>query len=166
MTTLPIDNHVVIPEYLLAVDAGVKTGLALFSRPDKLIWYRSHNMGSVNGLRKAAYNLIHSIENLTCIAVEGGGPVAVAWIKEAGKQNIKIISTDAGEWRKQMLFPREYRNSTTAKRNAIILSGSIIENSEAPSWNSPTHDAAEAILIGYWACKSVGWINKLNLINR
>jgi hypothetical protein len=112
MTTLPIDNHVVIPEYLLAIDAGVKTGLALFSRPDKLIWYRSHNMGSVNGLRKAAYNLIHSIENLTCIAVEGGGPVAVAWIKEAGKQNIKIISTDAGEWRKQLLFSADQSSKT------------------------------------------------------
>lgn len=153
-------------EFLLAIDAGVKMGLALFQKPGKLVWYRSHNMGSVSSLRKAAYSLLHSLDNLTFIVVEGGGPVADAWIKEAKKMDIQIIETDAGEWRKEILFTREQRHGSTAKQTAILLSRQIIEKSLAPSMNSPTHDAAEAILIGLWGCKTAGWIEELPLLRR
>jgi hypothetical protein len=146
---------------LLAVDTGVKTGLALYGKPDRLIWYRSHNMGSLSSLRKAANHLIHSIEGLSVIVTEGGGPVADAWNKEGLRIGIQIISTDAGEWRKELLYPREYRNSEKAKQTAIFLSRQIIEKSEAPSENFPAHDAAEAILIGLWGCKKAGWIDEV-----
>ena len=153
-------------QYLLAIDAGVKTGLALYGRPDKLIWYRSHNMGSVSSLRKAAAHLLHSIEGLKVIVIEGGGPVAEAWKKEAIQPGLEIISTDAGVWRKELLFPREYRDSVTAKHAAIGLAKQIIDKSDAPSANFPTHDAAEAVLIGLWGCKKYGWIQELPFIKR
>ncbi|MBK6967010.1 MAG: hypothetical protein IPH20_24675 [Bacteroidales bacterium] len=148
-------------DFLLAVDAGIKTGLALYGIATGLVWYRSHNMSSISSLRKAAGHLVNSIEGLSVIVVEGGGPVAEAWKKEGQRAGIQIIATDAGEWRKEMLYPREYRNSATAKQSAILLVGQIIEKSVAPSKNSPTHDAAEAILIGLWGCRKVGWINKI-----
>jgi len=151
---------------LLAIDAGVKIGLALYSRPANLIWYRSHNMGSVNSLRKAAAHLIHAKEGLSVIVIEGGGPVAEAWKKEALRCGLQVIMTDAGEWRKEMLYQREYRNSDLAKQTAIALSRQIIEKSEAPSMNFPKHDAAEAILIGLWGCKKAGWIDELPLLRR
>lgn len=147
-----------LDEYLLAVDAGVKTGLALYGKSNGLVWYRSHNMGSISSLRKALGHLVNSISGLSVIVVEGGGPVADAWIKEGMRAGIQIIVTDAGEWRKEMLYPREYRNKALAKQSAITLVRQIIENSKAPSKNSPTHDAAEAILIGLWGCKKIGWI--------
>lgn len=154
------------PQYLLAIDAGVKTGLALYGRPDKLIWYRSHNMGSVNSLRKAAGHILHSIEGLSMIVVEGGGPVAEVWKKEAVQLGLEIIHTDAGVWRKELLYPREYRDSGTAKQAAIGLAKQIIGKSDAPSANFPTHDAAEAVLIGLWGCKRFGWIKELPFIKR
>jgi len=143
--------------YLLAVDAGVKTGLALYDNKGCLCWYRSHNMGSVASLRTAAYHLLNSIENLSWVVIEGGGPVAQAWIKEATRKNLNIIRTDAGEWRKVILHPREFRNSAIAKQSAITLSKQIIESSYAPSANRPNHDAAEAILIGLWGCREAGF---------
>lgn len=148
-------------ETLLAVDAGVKIGLALYGKPASLIWYRSHNMGSLASLRRAAFNLLRTIDNLSWLVVEGGGPVAATWIKEAGKLGIRTISTDAGKWRKELLYPREFRNTATAKQNAIALAGLIIQRSSAPSVNAPNHDAAEAVLIGLWGCKTAGWIDQL-----
>ena len=161
-----IENTSHHSQYLLAIDAGVKTGLALYGRPDKLIWYRSHNMGSVSSLRKAAAHLLHSIEGLMVIVIEGGGPVAEAWKKEAIQTGLEIISTDAGVWRKELLFPREYRDSLTAKQAAIGLAKKIIDKSDAPSANFPTHDAAEAVLIGLWGIKKHGWIQELPFIKR
>lgn len=148
-------------EFLLAVDAGVKTGLALFDRSGKLVWYRSHNMGSVGALRRAAHSLLHGTVGLSVVVVEGGGPVADAWVKSATKLNLTILKTDAGQWRKTILLPRESRNSETAKQSAIHLSQQIISESGAASHNSPTHDAAEAILIGIWGTFISGWIAKL-----
>ncbi|NTW23531.1 MAG: hypothetical protein HGA37_02435 [Lentimicrobium sp.] len=154
------------PQYLLAIDAGVKTGLALFCKPANLTWYRSHNMGSVSSLRKAADHLLHSIEGLTAIVIEGGGPVAEAWKKGAVQLGLEIIMTDAGVWRKEILYPREYRDSDTAKQTAIGLAKQIIDKSEAPSMNFPTHDAAEAVLIGLWGCKKLGWVKELPSFRR
>jgi len=39
-------------------------------------------MGSVSSLRKAASHLIYSIEGLSVIVTEEGGPVADAWKKK------------------------------------------------------------------------------------
>jgi len=39
---------------LLAVDVGVRTGLALYGDDGRLRGYRSHNLGSIARLRRAA----------------------------------------------------------------------------------------------------------------
>ncbi len=90
-------------DFLLAVDARIKTGLALYGIATGLVWYRSHNMSSISSLRKAAGHLVNSIEGLSVIVVEGGGPVAEAWKKEGQRAGIQIIATDAGEWRKECI---------------------------------------------------------------
>jgi hypothetical protein len=150
-------------KYLLSVDAGKRTGLALFNSSGELVWYRSHNLGSMASLRKAAYTMIRSIEGLEYIVIEGGGPITSVWINAAQKLKISTIRTDAGEWRKELLYLKEHPNSQKAKESAIKLSQQIIDSSDAPSYNSPTHDAAEAILIGKWGCKKVNWIKTISL---
>ncbi|MBW6490275.1 MAG: hypothetical protein K0B15_03660 [Lentimicrobium sp.] len=152
-------------KYLLAVDAGIRTGLALFDRTGKLVWYRSHNMGSISSLRKAVYTIINSVDCLDYLVVEGGGPITSVWLNTASKLGIKTLQTDAGIWRKELLFKRRFRNSGIAKESAIQLANQIIHLSEAPSYNPPTHDAAEAILIGLWGCKKINWIEKYPLLH-
>lgn len=147
-------------KYLLAVDAGIRTGLALYSQEGKLVWYRSHNMGSISSLRKAVYHLLKSVECLSYLVVEGGGPITSAWLHTATKLGIEALQTDAGIWRKEIFSMGKYRNSNIAKESAIRLAHQIILLSEAPSYNLPTHDAAEAILIGLWGCKKINWIEK------
>lgn len=144
--------------YLLAVDAGVKTGLALFGKPCNLVWYRSHNMGSYHALKSAIHTILQQIQGLRYLVVEGGGPIALQWTRQAEKQGISCITTDAGEWRKELLYSREYRNAETAKQTAVNLAGNLISRSGVKGKNTPTHDAAEAILAGIWGCKKTGWI--------
>ncbi|MBT4053225.1 MAG: hypothetical protein HOE73_09060, partial [Bacteroidetes Order II. Incertae sedis bacterium] len=43
-------------ERLLAIDMGLRAGLAVFGRDGKLIWYRSRNYGNRSRLKKAAYS--------------------------------------------------------------------------------------------------------------
>ena len=141
--------------HLLAVDAGIRTGLALFSNSGKLLWYRSHNMGSLASLKKAAYPLLKSIENLSFFVIEGGGPITKVWLNAASKIGISAQQIDAADWRKDLLFQREYRSGPKAKGSAIQRAQQVIDISGAPSQNLPTHDAAEAILIGLWACRKL-----------
>ncbi|KAF0202830.1 MAG: hypothetical protein FD170_1679 [Bacteroidetes bacterium] len=149
--------------FLLSVDAGIRTGLALYNSSGELKWYRSHNLGSIASLRKVAYSMLKSIDGLEYIVVEGGGSITNVWINAAQKLKITTIKTDAGEWRKELLYLKEHPNSQKAKESAIKLSRQIIDSSEAPAYNTPTHDAAEAILIGKWGCKKVKWIQSISL---
>ena len=148
-------------KFLLAVDAGIKTGLALYDHHVNLCWYRSHNMGSLTSLKRASYNILRSTQNLAYLVIEGGGPITEAWIKEAKKLNITVIQTDAGKWRPNLLYNREQRSGIKAKQTAIIMAQRIISQSCSKSKNTPTHDAAEAILIGLWGCMQTGWLQKL-----
>lgn len=150
-------------KYLLSVDAGIRTGLALYNCSGVLKWYRSHNLGSMVSLRKVAYSLLKSIDGLEYIVVEGGGPITNVWINAAQKLKIATIRTDAGEWRKELLYLKEHPNSQKAKESAIKLSRQIIHSSDAPAYNAPKHDAAEAILIGKWGCKKVNWIQSVSI---
>jgi len=65
---------------LLAVDLGVRTGLARYGPDGRLRWYRSHNFGSATRLRRAVPALLDGVRYLV---VEGGGHLASIWAAEA-----------------------------------------------------------------------------------
>ena len=64
---------------LLAVDLGVKTGLALFGPEGRLRWYRSQNFGTAARLRRGVQGLLASMPHLAWLVLEGGGPLADLW---------------------------------------------------------------------------------------
>lgn len=148
------------PEFLLAVDAGVKTGLALFDSSGKLHWHRSHNMGSVPALRKAAFHLVNAIPDLKYIVVEGGGQIAGIWKKMAERYGIKFIMTDALHWRRDLLYSREQRSGETAKQIAAEMAIRFLKENGTPPAQTPLHDSAEAILTGVWYCHQLGWLKQ------
>jgi len=78
--------------FLLSVDAGIRTGLALYNSSGELKWYRSHNLGSIASLRKVAYSMLKSIDGLEYIVVEGGGSITNVWINAA--QKLKITPSE------------------------------------------------------------------------
>lgn len=146
---------------LLAVDLGIKTGLACYKSNGRLAWYRSHNFGSVSRMRKGVVSILNDLPDLEWLVIEGGGQLAPPWQKEAAKRCISLRQISAEVWRNQLLYPRQQRSGTEAKKNADQLARAIIKWSDAPNPTSLRHDAAEAIVIGMWAVLDLGWLPKI-----
>jgi hypothetical protein len=155
-----------IPEkmkFLLAVDLGLKTGLALYGEDGKLIWYRSHNFGTTERLRRGAHGILKEIPGLAALVIEGGGNLAVVWEKEAGQRGLLVRRIGSEVWRETFLFPRERRTGPEAKKHAGEVARRIIDWSGAARPPALRHDAAEAILIGLWGVLKFGWLPSLPL---
>lgn len=146
---------------LLAVDVGVRTGLACVGDDGRVRWYRSHNLGNAARLRRAIPGLLAESPDLVRVVLEGGGPLATAWEKEARRHALEVQRIMAEEWRGVFMIPREQRDGVTAKRTADRLARLAIEWSDAPRPTSLRHDAAEAVLIGIWGALSAGWLGRV-----
>lgn len=146
---------------LLAVDLGLRTGLALFGQDGRLRWYRSQNFGAPARLKRGAHGLLKEIEGLEVVVLEGGGQLAEIWRKEAERRNLQVSQLHADRWRRELLYPREQRSGPIAKGSADDLARQVIDWSGAARPTSLRHDAAEAILIGLWGVLDIGWLEQL-----
>src|SRR5438128_1588513 len=143
---------------LLAVDLGLRTGLALYGRYGRLRWYRSHHFGDASALRRAVPALLDGVSHLV---IEGGGALAAPWSDAAAARGIDVRWVTAETWRTAFLYPREQRSALTAKRNADELARRVIAWSDTKRPTSLRHDTAEAILIGLWGVLDLGWLADL-----
>jgi hypothetical protein len=73
---------------LLAVDLGLRTGLALYGGDGRLRRYGSHNFGSTARLRRGAPAVLAEPGDLEWVYIEGGGPLADIWMREAERRGI------------------------------------------------------------------------------
>lgn len=146
---------------LLAVDAGLRAGFALYGGDGRLRWFRSRNYGSMPRLKRAAYGLIGEIDGLAHVVVEGGGAPSEPWLKEAARREIPSRQVHAATWREPLLLARNRRSGAAAKERAEVLARRVIDWSGLPGATSLRHDAAEAILLGLWAVVEVGWLEAI-----
>jgi len=146
---------------LLAVDIGVKTGLALYGQDGRLLWYRSQNFGTAERLRRGVHGVLDTLPHLAWLVLEGGGPLADIWIHAATRRHIPVRQLSAEAWRRQFLYAREQRSGAQAKASATDLARRVITWSGARRPTSLRDDAAEAILIGLWGALEVGWLAHL-----
>jgi len=143
---------------LLAVDLGLKTGLALYDQEGRLCWYRSKNYGTTARLKRDVNNILGSIPALQYLVVEGDRGLADIWEREAERRNIPVLQINAEQWRQKLLYAREQKSGLQAKLNADYLARKVIKWSGMPGPTSLRHDAAEAIMIGLWAVLKLGWL--------
>jgi hypothetical protein len=146
---------------LLAVDLGLRTGLALYGSNGRLRWYRSHNFGSPSRLRQGVPTILREIAGLQRVVLEGGGELAMIWEREALRLKLEVQQISAETWRETLLYQREQRSGAKAKQHADDLARRIIVWSEAKKPTALRHDAAEAILIGLWGVYAAGWLEQL-----
>ncbi len=147
--------------FLLAIDAGLKTGLALFNDEGRLRWYRSHHFANSSALRRCVFRTLREIDNLAALYIEGGGNLCDLWEREAGRLNVAVRRIGAETWRNDLLYSRDQRSGKQAKRKAEDLARRVIEWSNAPRPTSLRHDTSEAILIGLWGVLDAGWVKEL-----
>ncbi|MFW5836941.1 MAG: hypothetical protein ACOCVM_02960 [Desulfovibrionaceae bacterium] len=143
---------------LLAVDVGLVTGLALFSRSGRLLWARSQHLGGRSQLKRRARGLLRELPGLRLVVLEGGGELAEVWSREAARLGIESWTIPAEAWRKDMLLPRERTSGATSKAWALRKAKEVIAGMEGKKPASLRTDAAEAVLVGVWA---VGRSSKL-----
>ena len=146
---------------LLAVDLGIRAGFALYADTGRLLNYRSQNFGSAARLRRAIPTILTQEEPLSWLIIEGGGPLAAPWLRQAAKSHIHCCQISAEEWRADLLYPRDQRSGAQAKQVADQIARQVIDWSGAAKATSLRHDAAEAILIGLWGVIHVGWLDEV-----
>lgn len=143
---------------LLAVDVGLRCGLALFGSDGRLRRYCSRHMPNRGVLRRASRSILADIPGLTHVVLEGGGPVAAIWEHQAERVGARVLRVSADDWRRVLLHPRDRRRGREAKSAACRFARDVIEWSGASRPTSFGHDAAEAILVGLWGVLSLGWL--------
>ena len=133
---------------LLALDVGLRAGLALFGENGRLHWYRSHNFGSAARLKRGAASILQGLPALTWLALEGGGPLANVWLAEAERRGVQTLQIGAEIWRERLLLPRDQRSGEQAKQRADDLARRIIAWSGAPRPRSLRRGPPEALAFG------------------
>lgn len=146
---------------LLAVDIGIRSGLALYGDNGLLQWYRSHNFGTATRLRRGVHSILSDIPDVQWVVLEGGGNLATIWEYEVERRALRVRQVYAEQWRQRLMLPREQRSGQQAKDVANGLARRVIAWSNAPRPTSLRHDAAEAILVGLWGVLDVGWLPEL-----
>ena len=138
---------------LLAVDLGMKAGLAWFGEDGRLLRCRTVHFPNRTVLKRAMPAILDELPNLTHVVIEGGGPVAALWKKEIIKRDLPFIQTCAEEWREDILWLRERRNGPQAKEHALQLAAKVLRWSNITLTSPLADDAAEAVLCGLWAAR-------------
>lgn len=147
---------------LLAVDLGLRTGLALYGADGRLASYHSQNFGTRDRLRRGARGVLAAHDGLTHLVLEGGGDIAVLWQREGEKRGLRVWTIHAERWRTALLLPREQRSGADAKAAADTLARAVIEWSAAPLPKTALrHDAAEAVAAGLWGVLAAGWLDRI-----
>lgn len=143
---------------IMAVDLGLKTGMALFAEDGRLCWARSHNFGTVTRLKKGVSTLLGQVPGLDLLVLEGGGRLASVWEKEARRRGIGVVLVSADVWRRRFFHPGQRRGKARAKLSAVEAALGIMRRSGVSPALRPRHDAAEAIMAGLWALVELGRI--------
>lgn len=143
------------------MDLGLRTGLALYGRSGRLLWYRSKNFGSRQRLRRGVHGVLGEIPNLRWLVLEGDRSLAEMWEHGARGLPVSARRVSAEVWRNRLLSSREQSSGPRAKQSAEEMARRIIEWSGAARPTSLRHDAAEAILLGLWGVLDVGWLKRV-----
>jgi len=146
---------------LLAVDLGLRTGLAGYRGDGRLDWYSSHHYADMDKLGQGLRGLLDARPEVGRLVVEGGGPIAKAWLSQARRRGIEARQIGAELWRSRFFNPSERFDAKRAKRSADGLARRVIAWSGAARPTSLRHDAAEAIAIGLWGVLEAGWLDRL-----
>lgn len=144
---------------LLAVDIGLRTGLALYGGDGRLRWYRSKHLAGRGMLAQAVKGWLEEVPDLEMIVAEGGSYREV-WKKAATKHGVGFHGVSAERWRGHFFPASVTTNRSLAKRNAKEMARRVIAWSGARAPTVLNDDTAEAILIGLWGVLACRWIER------
>ena len=146
------------PDVLLAVDLGLRAGLAWFNRQGRLLRCRSTHFADRGALRRALPAIWQEVPGVAVLVLEGGGDLAEIWLESARRRAVATHVVTALDWRAELLFQREQRSGVQAKAAAGRLCQKVMRWSGYTRPGLLVHDASEAVLCGLWMAHRLGWL--------
>ena len=113
----PEDSNAIV----LAIDVGMKAGLAWFNVEGELIRARSTRFANRTVLKKALPSIWTEQPGVTQLVLEGQGEIADIFRKSAERASIPVQQFSAEDWREEMLLPRQRRSGKQAKAHAETI---------------------------------------------
>jgi len=147
---------------LLAVDLGLRTGTAVFDSTGVVLavdsWYFKSHDALLDGLTD-----LLSTHAITHVVIEGEDrKLYNIWRKAVeGFDGVQLARVIADDWRRSMLAKKEMRDARKAKSAAGMIAKQVLKKSENEALidKKISADAAEALLIGCYALRVLGWDN-------
>jgi len=147
---------------LLAVDLGLRTATVVLDGKGELLDVHDWRFTDHPQLEGALQGILcnHSI---THVVVEGSDVKLVRiWRKAVEKYSpdLPFARVVAEDWRDALLLPKERKNKQSAKDAAVLIAKQFWNKKlEHESKAKLTKDAAEAILVGQYAIRVLGWVD-------
>jgi hypothetical protein len=142
---------------LLAVDVGLRTGLAWLGADGRLRGYRATHFPDRGRLKGAARGVIGRLPGeVVAVVAEGDPRLSKVWEAAAAPVPVRVVQ--AVTWRRDLLAAHERRTGRRAKVRAEEVARAFIAWSGLPRPTSLRHDAAEAVCLALWAGWRAGWL--------
>jgi hypothetical protein len=162
---------------LLAIDLGLKSGVALFSSAGKLLRYEQFlfnkddiQVRTKSLLKEWEQDAREAVANgetapfptrITHVAIEGADSYLLrAWMDAADDLCILRVSPD--EWRAELLLEKERSSGSNAKAASRLIARQVVADFGLMSQHQgkfPT-DVAEAVCLGLYVSGKLGWIQR------
>jgi hypothetical protein len=146
---------------LLAIDLGLRSGLAWFDQEGRLVRYRSASFADRARFKLGVVSLLQEGPGVVAAVAEGDARLGKVWARALERQGVELELIAAERWRPALFSARERRSKEAAKRAADELARRVIGWSGCARPTSLTDDAAEAICVGLWAVVQRGWLVEL-----
>jgi hypothetical protein len=170
-------------ELLLAVDLGLKSGVALFNKQGQLLRYEQH-LFNKDKLNEEIKTIVEGWESdvqksdiipsngeqlwsVTKIAVEGGD-VAIFNAWDSAAKDVSISRVSPEEWRFHLLSEKERTSGATSKAAARLIARQVVSDFGIMGNHKGKFktDVAEAVVLGFYVCKKLGWISRDPTVRR
>lgn len=143
---------------ILAIDLGLRTGLAVWDDRGRLRTWNLIRFRSPRALRDGIRTLVRDLDEDVVLAVaEGDTDLARIWSRALSARDIPVRTVSAHTWRRDVFADRPDLDGKEAKQAAITLARRLIRERADRGAPHLRHDAAEAICLGYWAAWTERW---------
>jgi hypothetical protein len=165
-------------QLLVAVDLGLRTGLALYSEEGRLLEYQNAIYGSAEELRVGCLALLAEWEakyqqavdeddevisyRISHVALEGADVALKALWRDMIHDHLNdahILLVKPEEWRADLLLSKEKASGEAAKEASRLIARQLVADygGRLHKGKFPT-DVAEAVLLGYHVSRRLGWL--------
>jgi predicted phosphodiesterase/predicted RNA-binding protein with PIN domain len=150
-------------ECLLAVDLGLRTGTAVLDRNGTILAVDSWRFHDHESLQEGLATLLTS-HPITHVVLEGEDRKLISiWRKavmgQTDRTEVALARVVADDWRRMLLSPKERQDTRKAKSAAGLIAKQLLRSHESLRNKKLSHDAAEALLVGWYSLRSLGWID-------